>query len=929
MKQRAATTGIRQGKPVHVRQYLVALALYAALAVGLSYPLPLHLTTHVPGSATWALDEYSFVWNLWWFRHALLALGQSPLNSTHIFYPIGVDLGLYTFNLLNGAAALPLIPLLPLPLVHNMQWWGSSALSAFGAYLLATELLCAERRIDGAHLRLAPFLAGLVYAFASYRGVFVALGHYSTTVGEWSPFFFLYFLRTLHRPTARNAALAGMFMGFTLLASHTMAALTALAALFYLLLSWQTFATRSAAGKIQPPFALAARLLIMGTVAILVGAPALLHVVRGTLQGTFVLKGWGDAAKLSADMEGFLTPPTLHPLWGHDWVTQLRHLREGTARFTDVNVVFTGYLTLALAFVGLVAYRRRAARWVTIALAFALLSLGPLLHINSQTTFDLDGLQTTVPLPYILLHYIPFLNANRVPSRNITMVMLMLSILVAYGAAWLLGKVPLRRPSAALATLITGGIAALLLFEHLTMPVPLTNAQMPDIYRQIAADPGDYAILSLPVGWRNSFGVLGVENTRTQYYQTAHGKRLLSGNTSRNPAYVFDYYRRLPVTSSLIALETYGNVSPEQEQQDRALVKQFISFFDIRYVVINRAVPGRPPYVDTRERTARYVQDLFPLEKIYDSAGTVAYRVEQAPPPETLRLDLGSSQGLIALGEGWDKDETIAGTSAVWATKREARLFVPVRQLSQSHSLTLRGMPFSYPESRTQTLTVQINGRTLAPPVPMQPKWDSFTFTVPDEYLHLGLNDVVLHFGYIARPSDVLPGNRAIGATGRQTPADIEVNSAGPNAGDLAYITVAGRDASAHREGYNVAVIEPQTGAVLSYRGFDTTANAYESDRLAEFLAGIPQGHIVVVAAKGNAAQHLTPAARQALQNIGAQHTPAPDGPQSYAVIGVQGVPAGAALEAAPAEGNAYLRLGGNPDHRALAAAFDWVKWRW
>ena len=928
MKQRAAATGLRLRKPLPVRQYLLALALYAGLAVGLSYPLPLHLTTHVPGSATWALDEYSFVWNLWWFRHALLALGQSPLNSTHIFYPMGVDLGLYTFNLLNGAAALPLIPLLPLPLVHNLQWWGSSALSAFGMYLLATELLCAERRIDSTHVRFAAFVAGLVYAFASYRGLFVALGHYSTTAGEWSPFFFLYFLRTLRRPTARNAILAGLFMGLTLLASHTMAALTALAALFYLLFSWRTFTVRPATGKSRPLFTLGARFAVMGMVTILVGAPALLHVVRGTLQGTFVLKGWGDATKLSADLAGFLTPTALHPIWGHDWVAQLQHLREGTARFTDVNVAFTGYGTLALAFAGLAAYRRRAARWAAIALTFALLSLGPLLHINGQTTFDLEGLQTTVPLPYILLHYVPFLNANRVPGRNITMVMFALAILVAFGTAWLLGKSPLRRKPAFVPALITGGVAALLLFEHLTTPVPLTNAQVPDIYRQIAADKGDYAILSLPIGWRNSFGVLGVENTRTQYYQTVHGKRLLGGNTSRNPAYLFDYYRRLPVISSLIALETYGKVPPEQERQDRALVEQLVSFFDIRYVVINAAVPGRPPYVDTRERTARYVQDLFPLEKIYDNAGTVAYRVKQAPPPETLHLDLGTPQGLLALGAGWDRDETVAGVTAVWATEREARLFVPVHGFGQSHTLTLRGLPFSYPAAPDQTLAVQINGRALASPAPMPPAWDTRTFTVPDEYLHLGLNDVTLRFGYVARPSDVLPGEWTIGTTGKQTPVDIEVNSGGPGAGDLAYITVGGEDASAHREGYNVAVVDPASGAVIIFRGFDTTANAYEADRLAKFLAGIPQGHIVVVAAKGNAAEHLTPEARQALQHIGALHIPTPGGPQSYAVIGVQGAEPGSALEAAPAEGNAYLRRGGNPDHRALAAAFDWVEWR-
>lgn len=909
---------------IATRVHLLVLGIYALLAVALSYPLPLHIATHVPGSATWALDEYSFVWNLWWFRHALLALGQSPLHTNHIFYPVGADLGLYTMNLLNGALAISLLPLWPLPVVHNVQWWGSTALSAFGAYLLATHLLRKLRPSWQHVIPLAAFVAGLIYAFTSYRASFVALGHYSTTVGEWSPFFILYFLRTLRYRSLKHPFLAGLFLAFTVLASHTMAALTGVAAALYFFLSWRAHRAKNESPAGESYFRLAApRLAVMAAVTAVVGSPAIIQVARAAIQSDFVLNGWGDALTLSADLFGFFTPSALHPLWGQDWATYLQHVREGTARFTDVNMAFIGFATPALALVGLIVHRRHVSKWAVLALLFALFSLGPLLHINGQTQFDLDGLQMTVPLPYIVLHYVPLLKANRVPSRNMTMLMLMLAILAGYGTFWLQEKVTNWRAGSALAVALIG----LILFEHLAIPLPLTDARTPEIYRQIAADPGDFAILSLPIGWRNSFGVLGVENTRTQYYQAAHGKRLLSGNTSRNPPFTFDYFRRLPVISSLIALETYGQVTPQQQQLDRELVDQFIAFFDLRYVVIAPAVAGRPPFEDTRQRTAHYVLDLFPLEEIYEQEGTEAFRVIQPPAPSVINLDLGTPQALMGLGEGWDKNEIIAGQSAVWVSGTEARLFLPIREPNAPHTLTLRGVPFAYPGAPSQTFTVLVNGSPLSGTIRMAPLWESYTLAVPERFLHAGLNEVDLRFGYAARPSDVLPGRRAIGSTGVETPVDIEVTSGRSEAGSLAYIMIGGQDASAHRDGYNVAVVDPQAGQMLDSQGFDTTANRYEADRLAQFLNGIPDGYIVVFATRGTAAQHLTKAARTALQHSGAQRIPTAEGPQPYAMIGVQGAAPGTALESVPDQGNAYLRLGHNPDRRPLSAAFDWLEW--
>ncbi len=65
-------------------------------------------------------------------------------------------------------------------------------------------------------------------------------------------------------------------------------------------------------------------------------------------------------------------------------------------------------------------------------------------------------------------------------------------------------------------------------------------------------------------------------------------------------------------------------------------------------------------------------------------------------------------------------------------------------------------------------------------------------------------------FERLDAPADVLPGSGAIGATGVAAPVAIEVNSGGP--ADFAFITIGdepeAEDGSAHRPGYNVAVID-------------------------------------------------------------------------------------------------------------------------
>ncbi len=897
-----------------VLTHLLVIALYAVLSLILTYPLITHFNTHVMGTDIWAFDEYTFIWNMWWFKHSTLDLHSNPLYSSHIFYPLGISLVLYTYNLFNALTSLPLQAFLGLPTIANLLNIFALTFSGYGTYLLLRYLLAsddAEARETTLAPTAAAFIGGLVYAFGSFHFVYAALGHYDMVGTQWIPFYTLFMVKTVREPGWRNPILAGVFASLALLGEM----------IFGVFLAFLTIIVAGFAGRrrvLNLEFGKRFGLILVTVLVTYfwVGIP----ILGEFLNTEYALEGWGHSERLLVDLFGFTKPTALHPLFGTDWTEELTMVREGTARFVDVNTVFLGWVVLIMALWAAVRYWTRTKAWAVGALTSAVLAMGPLLHINGRSTFDLDGLLVNVPLPFIVLHYIPIVRANRVPNRFSAMLMLCLAVLVGFTAMAIL-----RRFNRRDVLLGAGGLLALLIvFEHLAVPMPLTEARVPDWYYSLAEEPGDFAILEFPLGWRNSFGVLGVERTQAQYYQSVHQKRLPSGNISRNPPFKFDYFRRVPIFDSIARLELYERLDPARIEQDRLLADELVYFFDIRYLVFQPIIEDRPPYSHTRSQVEDYVQRVFPLEGIYqDASGLTVYRVSQPPTRTQLGIDFGTEDARLYQGEGWSREETIGDASANWAEGQRARVFVPLREM-RDYEMIFRGLAFAYEGSPQQTLRVRINGHGLPETVSVGPYWESYILTLPGKYLKAGLNEVVFEFGYAASPRDVLPANFVIGNTGVTSPVEITVNSAGLHAGDFAYITVGGQDASTHRRGYNVAVIDPRSGAVLDRAGFDTWANQYESQDLADFVAQIPDGHIVAVAVKDDGAAHLTTAAVRSLQALGATTDLRGTAHLSHAIIGVKGAVPGSALEAS-GHSNSYLHVGRNPDDRSLSVALDYV----
>jgi hypothetical protein len=893
---------------------ILIFAVYLSLALLLTYPLITHFFTHVMGTDIWAFDEYTFIWNMWWFKYSVLESNSNPLFSDHIFYPLGISLILYTYNLFDALMSVPLQTFLPLPAIANMINVLSLALSGYGTYLLLRYLLRRDREpaaVRPLPVECAAFLGGVVYAFTAYHFVYAALGHNEMITTQWLPLYVLFLTKTLDEKRLLNPVLAGLFATLAMLCDM----------LFGVFLVFMTLVVFGFVGRRRTAsLDFLRRFGLLLLTCLLSYWPIGLPVLREFLGAEYALEGWGHSDKLLVDLLGFITPTALHPILGTDWTQELIAVREGTARFVDVNTVFVGWIVVALAVLASVKCWARLKAWVLGAVASAVLAMGPLLHINGQSTFDLDGLLINVPLPFILLHYVPFVNANRVPHRFSAVLMLCLAVLAGFAAHIILGWVKRRE--------VTYGACALLslaiLFEHLSVPMPLTDARVPSWYQTLAEEPGDFAILEFPLGWRNSFGVFGVERTQAQYYQSTHQKRLPSGNISRNPPFKIDYFRRIPIFGSIARLEMYEELDPSIVERDRSLADDLVYFFDIRYLVFQPIIANRPPYSDTRQQVEDYVQEVFPLEGVYqDEAGLTVYRVEQPPGQTELTIDFGTEPAVLNRGEGWSRDEIIGDTTANWANSRKAHVYVPLRETGD-YEMTFRALAFRYEGAPDQTVEILVNGHRMPESFTIGPYWDIYGLTLPAGHLQSGLNEITVIFSYAASPRDVLPGNFQVGETGAASPVEITVNSAGHNAGDFAYITVEGTDASTHRRGYNLAVIDPTTGNVVSAAGFDTFANEFESQDMVDFITAIPQGQIVAVAVKGDGAANLTAEAVEALGSLGGGIDLRDTQDLSHALIGVKGAPRGTALEAS-GEGNSYLHVGKNPDERTLSVALDYV----
>lgn len=566
-------SGTRRGLAGHGRWHVLALVLYAALTIVLTWPLARNLNSAIPGDG---FDGWQNYWNLWWIKTALIERIQSPLVTDLLYYPTGVSLYFHTLNPFNGLVSLPVQLSGSVLLAYNFVVLISFTLSGYGAFLLALWLL--RRATIGWRSRYAAaFVAGAIFTFAPFHFAHL-LGHMQVFAYQWIPFTVLYLLKgmegwaqagkhptrdgaTVPAPRARarlsryrDPALAGFFLALAGLCDWYfglyLGLFTGVAVLWTWLAHMRALGWWGALWRAVAPSAAA------GVVAVVILSPMLVPMVREAVQYDFMVRPESDLYILSATAVDFILPNRLHALVPNAGFNALGNQIAPVSERT----IAVGWGALLLALVAMVRSRRRALPWLLAAGFFALLAMGPQMH-----WLRLDWAQVPASeaqggnwsLYALLNEIVPFMRISRSVSRFALMVQLSVAMMAAFGLAALMqgarGRVRWGLPLLATVVVVAEGWG---------VPYPLSPPDTPDFYARLAGqrtesaprveDAPNFAlgatdapvqtgaVLNLPMNYDRPGYLL---------YQTVHGMPLTIAYISRDDPRTLT--ERVPVLQQL------------------------------------------------------------------------------------------------------------------------------------------------------------------------------------------------------------------------------------------------------------------------------------------------------------------------------------------------------------------------------------------
>lgn len=642
-------------------RHLPAAGVLAVFSIVWSFPLALHLSTHLPGAD--AGDNVTFLWNFGWMRVAL-ASDRSFFFTPLLFAPFGTDLTLHTHVALPAFAGATVLAPLPVPAALNLTVLVSLFLNAFCAYLLAWRVT---------RDRSASALAGIIYGGSPYLAAHLN-GHFNLTTAWTLPLFAMAAVDAA-RGSIKSAVIAGVILGATIYIDYyyvvyeiafALVALALTARHWSVVLGEPSERSRRFLRIVMPAVLLDVAIIVAirltGGIATTVGSiPMSARETFNPLQILWVLillalwlrsrprivvrpsEGWQarDAAHaMLATSAGFLVlaAPILWrgaqlALRG-EYVSQ-RYLWRSAPKGIDIATFFLGnpfhgvwggavtrmYEVMRIdsvengGWLGIVpvvlaawAIRRRwtdrAVRfWTAVGVVFLVWALGP--HLMAF------GRNTGLILPQAFLRVIPIVANARMPGRAMVFAYLALAILSAIALVeW---KSQSRRGTALLVA-----AALLVVVDYLPAPFPLLAIDRPALYEALRDRPEPGVVLELPVGYRDAFVARGFLDHRVLAYQTIHGRAIAGGMVARLSPAVRAAYDADPLIDALLSLSERGRPIAGM-LPDRQLAHERLRRNDIRFVVLNRTTAPAA--------LTEYVERVLPLTLVESDGPRSLYLV--------------------------------------------------------------------------------------------------------------------------------------------------------------------------------------------------------------------------------------------------------------------------------------------------------------
>ena len=471
-----------------------ALIGYLVLTVGMTWPMVTRLNSHLIGNN---IDVWINTWVTWWTKRALTQ-GLNLFHTDMMFYGRGASLVFHSFSHFNTALELLLQPLMGILPAYNIVILLTRVLSGYGMYCLVHYL---TRR------PVVAFFSGFVFAFCPY--LMYECSHPVLVSTQWMPFFMLHLIRLVREQRRRSILPAAAFFVLTALCSWHLMIFLALLAALYLLVS---FFTERSSWSLSTWRDLA----LLGLVAFVVLSPFFYLFVKEqvTVDNPYMNASGG----IGTDIAAFFLPAAGNPM-----------LNVVSKDPVADRPFYVGFLVISLSLVAAVGDWRRARPWVIITVVAFVLALGAQPRFNGHD----------VGPPLFWAKWVTYI--FRFPFRLSGLVAFGLAMCSGLGLAVMLDRLSSnRRPIRVL--LLVFAFSGVLI-EYLYVPFPSTNAQAPVFFEELAEQPGDGAILDLPLGRQPA--------KLSMYWQTVHERPIVDGHVSRTPLDAYDWVDSQPVLRSL------------------------------------------------------------------------------------------------------------------------------------------------------------------------------------------------------------------------------------------------------------------------------------------------------------------------------------------------------------------------------------------
>ena len=547
--------------------HVIAAVFFCFITLGMTWPLALHLHTHItPGQQPALTVPYLNLWTLAWNHHWLKGQTASYWDA-NILFPHRKTLAYSEPQLGTALLTFPIVlfggnTVLAYNLALLFFFFGAG----MAVYALCWWILGWVRELRQTERCIVSIIAGILYAFTPY--MFREIGVLQLLAIPFPPLCLLGLHRFFHKKRLSDALLFSIsFLCCWYTCAYYGLFLSIFVACFILFFSHRDL--------------LRWRHLSYGLMAVVILIGGILPLAYGMQSAKVALslnRSEAFIRGLSAVFTEYLHPPSSSLIYGQilgvgssgkscflggmllclasiGTITSIRQSIRGKAPCADIENM--NCKTPQINYQKRQSLQRFSIFYIAMAFIALLLSAGIPIH-----TKGLGAYRIFVWLsPYNLLYkFVPGFSSIRSPYRFLPFVVLFLAILAGVGMLWVYCRVSSRWRGALIISLISITIFELWPVPLRLVKVPSAAKSLPHIYQYVKTMPSDAVLIEFPLPTSSSERRME-PTSRYMYFSTFHWHKLINGYSGFAPGAskeLVNVLAKSPPKVALSALRAFG-----------------------------------------------------------------------------------------------------------------------------------------------------------------------------------------------------------------------------------------------------------------------------------------------------------------------------------------------------------------------------------